>query len=144
MLASRDAGITLSCHLIDLKDPNTNIAKALFPTPPKFPFHILELGTGCGMVGITLAQIFPNAKVLLTDLPLAQDIAQRNIDEACKAQSLSLRFLELDWDIDPASQLPPALDPIDLVIAADCTYNPDSRYAALSSRQHQTSLPTYL
>ncbi|CAA9964631.1 Methyltransf-16 multi-domain protein [Pyrenophora teres f. maculata] len=121
-----DAGIALSCQLTDLKDPNTDIARALLPTPQTFPLHILELGTGCGMVGITLAQILPNAKVLLTDLPLAQDIAQRNIDQATQAQSLSLGFLALDWDVDLASQLPPASGPVDLVIAADCTYNPDS------------------
>lgn len=144
MLASRDAGITLSCQLTELKDPNTSLAKALLPTAPTSPFHVLELGTGCGMVGITLAQIFPNAKVLLTDLSLAQDIVQRNVDQVPKPQSSLLEFLELDWDVDLASQLPPATDPIDLVVAADCTYNSDSRYVVLRSRCYSDSRETAL
>ncbi|RMZ74188.1 UPF0665 family [Pyrenophora seminiperda CCB06] len=95
-----DAGITLSCRLTDLKDPNTSLARALLPTAPACRLHFLELGTGCGIVGITLAQVFPNAKVLLTDLPLAQEIAQRNIGQTSKAFNSSLEFLELDWDVD--------------------------------------------
>ena len=129
-MPSRDAGITLSCQLVDLKDPNASLARALLPAAPTCPLHILELGTGCGMVGITLAQLFPNAKVILTDLLLAQDIVQRNISQVSKLQDSSLEFVELDWNVNLASQLPPTSDLIDLVIATDCTYNSDSRYVA--------------
>ena len=42
------------------------------------PFSILELGAGIGLTGIKIATKI-NAKVILTDLPLALPILQRNI-----------------------------------------------------------------
>ena len=106
------------------------ISKPLLPTQePGSTLRILELGTGCGIVGIALAQTLQNASVTLTDLPEAQEIVQRNIDEATTAENSSLEFLELDWD---SAALPSELqvkeNPISLVVAADCTYNPDSWY----------------
>jgi len=41
---------------------------------------ILELGAGCGIVGITLSSYFPTSQVLLTDLPEATEIIERNLD----------------------------------------------------------------
>ncbi|KAF2134340.1 S-adenosyl-L-methionine-dependent methyltransferase [Dothidotthia symphoricarpi CBS 119687] len=110
-----DAGITLSCHIYDIA--------SLLPPPRTPPLHILELGTGCGTVGISLAQLLPNAHILLTDLPEATDIVSRNIRAAKPANGSSLTFATLDWDADLPRYLPPS---IDLVLAADCTYNPDS------------------
>lgn len=93
--------------------------------------NILELGTGCGIVGIALAQTIPNATVLLTDLSEAREIVQRNIDQASKAPGASLRFLQLDWDAELPDQVHKTSSPISLVVAADCTYNSDSRYDIL-------------
>jgi hypothetical protein len=123
----RDAGITLSCHINDLIHDDSLLTKALLPSRRSARLRILELGTGCGMVGITIAQLLTRAEVLLTDLQEAQEIVERNIDLAHPAKGSSLKFQKLDWnaELPPNLQLPSS--PLDLVIAADCTYNSDSR-----------------
>jgi methylase of polypeptide subunit release factors len=103
------------------------IAKALLPPGRPTQLRILELGTGCGMVGITIAQLIEGARVLLTDLPEAQEIVKRNIDQAPVAKDSTLDFQELNWDVELPQDLQQADAPLDLVIAADCTYNSDSR-----------------
>jgi methylase of polypeptide subunit release factors len=123
----RDAGIGLSSHLNDLLNSDSRLAKAILPSGRPAKCQILELGSGCGIVGITIAQLLPGAQVHLTDLPEAQVIVKRNIRLAKPAEGSSLEFQTLDWD----AELPPNLRlpswPMDLVIAADCTYNSDSR-----------------
>jgi len=79
------------------------------------------------MLGIAIAQIVRGAKVVLTDLPEAQDIVERNISHIQTAEGASLAFQELDWDVDVPPNLQSPSSRLDLVIAADCTYNPDSR-----------------
>jgi predicted O-methyltransferase YrrM len=123
----RDAGITLSCHVTKLLDENSSFAKALLPSKPSIRLQILELGTGCGMVGIAIAQTIEGADVLLTDLPEAQEIVQRNVSQARLAKGSRLEFQELDWDAELPLNLRTSPSRLDLVIAADCTYNPDSR-----------------
>lgn len=81
------------------------------------------------MVGISLAQLCKGAQVLLTDLSEAQEIVERNIRQAGTIEESSLRFQELNWDAELPDDLQSSSTPINLVIAADCTYNPDSRYA---------------
>jgi methylase of polypeptide subunit release factors len=105
-----------------LANTDSELSKALLPPKSNTGLHVLELGTGCGMVGITLAQTVPDTKVILTDLPEAREIVERNMDQARKAKGATLEFQELDWD----DQVSPS-DHLDLIIAADCTYNPDSR-----------------
>ena len=106
---------------------DTELSKAL-PSAKSGPgLHILELGTGCGIVGITLAQSLFDVQVLLTDLPEAEMIVQRNIDAASSLSGRSVRFQELDWDAELPSSTHFPLDRLDLIIAADCTYNSDSR-----------------
>jgi predicted nicotinamide N-methyase len=85
---------------------------------------VLELGSGCGIVGISLAQAIPDCDVLLTDLPEAREIAERNIASMNPAMGSKATFLELNWD----QPLPQAVQakPFDLILVADCTYNPDS------------------
>jgi predicted RNA methylase len=123
----RDAGITLSCHVTKLLDENSSFAKALLPSKPSTRLQILELGTGCGMVGITIAQTIESANVILTDLPEAQEIVQCNVSQARLAKGSILEFQELNWDAEIPSNLRTSSSRLDLVIAADCTYNPDSR-----------------
>jgi methylase of polypeptide subunit release factors len=123
----RDAGITLSCQIAALKNPYSTLAKALLSPASEPRLHVLELGTGCGMVGIAVAQTVSNSEVLLTDLPEAREIVERNIQSAVEAPGASLAFMELDWDADLPDDLQSTSGELNLIVAADCTYNPDSR-----------------
>lgn len=73
----------------------------------------------------------PNCEVILTDLPEAEEILRKNIIGACvrKHETSSLEFRVLDWDED----VPKHLEKLDLVIAADCTYNADSSPALVKT-----------
>ena len=122
---ARDAGLVLSAYLSTILSGIPS-SKAL----PKLPFletilskpelNVLELGAGCGIVGITLFQLLPGiSKMILTDLPEATSILTHNISLCSPAPQHSV----LDW-----SQPLPA--PVvstrwNLVLIADCTYNPD-------------------
>lgn len=82
---NRDAGIVLSSYLYGLKNgfektqPKELSALKRILTKPKT--RILELGAGCGIVGITLATCFEGAEVIMTDLPEAEEIAKFNISK---------------------------------------------------------------
>jgi predicted nicotinamide N-methyase len=86
--------------------------------------NVIELGCGCGIVGITLAQTVPDCEVLLTDLPEAANIAQRNIDNVFPAMASTVSFQPLNWE-EPLPKMVQAKT-YDLVLVADCTYNSDS------------------
>jgi predicted nicotinamide N-methyase len=88
------------------------------------PLNVIELGAGCGIAGIALAQMVPNCSVCLTDLPDAQEMLQKNIDIAKPAQGSSLRRGLLEWGSVSASEILQS-DP-NLVLISDCTYNADS------------------
>lgn len=86
--------------------------------------RVIELGTGCGIVGIALAQRLPRCAVVLTDLQEAQDIANRNAKLAQPALGSSIQFEVLDWDEPLPEQV--RAQTYDLIIVSDCTYNADS------------------
>ena len=87
--------------------------------------RILELGSGCGIVGLQISGICSTSDVLLTDLPQAMDILEYNVEHA-KYESSRARLTTavLNWD-RPLPQVV-ADQPKDVVVLADCTYNPDS------------------
>ncbi|KAF3386222.1 hypothetical protein F1880_000864 [Penicillium rolfsii] len=91
--------------------------------------QVVELGAGCGIVGIALATMLANCEVLLTDLPEVSEIVTRNIQEASPKSSASIKFQTLDWD-DPTPNL--TQGPIHLILVSDCTYNADSLPALVS------------
>lgn len=77
-------------------------------------------------MGITLATLYPEvSNVLLTDLPEATDILTQNLSPSTlnPRTKSSLDHQVLDW----ASPLPSNVKETkwDLVVVADCTYNPD-------------------
>ena len=85
---------------------------------------ILELGAGCGIVGITLAAHFPKIQqILLTDLDEASEILEHNLSIFNPSSGLEIFHQVLDWE----APLPPNVKSTnwDLVVVADCTYNPD-------------------
>ena len=82
---------------------------------------VLELGSGCGIVGLALAAMRGSCHVLLTDLPSAEEISHRNLHHSRKQLQGNASFQIFDWD-DP---VPPSTSP-DIILIADCTYNPDN------------------
>ncbi|KAH7401859.1 putative methyltransferase-domain-containing protein [Phaeosphaeria sp. MPI-PUGE-AT-0046c] len=128
-----DAGITLSCHVSELLKRGSQLAEALLSNGRPTQLRILELGTGCGMVGLALAHLIQDADVLLTDLPEAQEIVEHNINQTKLAKGSTLKFQTLDWDDDLPQDLQSSCSPFDMVLAADCTYNPDSSPALVQT-----------
>ncbi|KAH9860499.1 hypothetical protein J1614_011830 [Plenodomus biglobosus] len=121
-----DAGILLSCHVDELLSTESELAHALFPDKTRSGLRVLELGTGCGIVGISLVQTLEDTDVIVTDLAEAHEIVARNLNHVKTAARSSIQFQELDWDEALPSNLDHTTTAFDLVVAADCTYNADS------------------
>lgn len=128
----RDAGVMLSAYLAVISPVSNNPVPASSPLPDlpllrralyQKNLNILELGAGCGIVGITLSTFYPNAsQVLLTDLPEASEIITYNLSLIPARSSRIVTHDVLDWS-QPLS--PKVRDTRwDLVLVADCTYNP--------------------
>ena len=83
---------------------------------------MLELGAGCGMVGVAFAQLV-KCDILLTDLEDAQEILASNIQCASPRAGSAIQAQVLDWatGLDDSSNAN-----FDLVLVSDCIYNPDS------------------
>lgn len=92
--------------------------------------RILELGSGCGIVGIALSQLLSTCSIVLTDLPEVEDIVTRNTAAANPARSSSLEFQALDWDEELSARICNGGN--DLIVVSDCTYNADSLPALVS------------
>lgn len=134
---NRDAGLVLSSYLSSLSQVNLKApasSQALKDALPRLlllenllsqeDLKILELGAGCGIVGITLAAHFPEIQqILLTDLDVASEILEHNLSIFNPSSGLKVSHQVLDWE----APIPPNVKSInwDLVVVADCTYNPD-------------------
>lgn len=104
--------------------PTSDLAKLLQKTTPHGP-TILELGSGCGIVGLQAADLCSTSEVLLTDLPEAIDFLNHNVYHAnFVSSSRKIATAVLDWDRPLPERV--AKQRFDLVIVSDCTYNPDS------------------
>ncbi|KAJ5273449.1 hypothetical protein N7478_008574 [Penicillium angulare] len=99
------------------------LSQLLNPLSRSSPLQVVELGAGCGIVGIGLATMLDRCKVLLTDLPEVEEIVMRNLDEAHLKPSSTVDYKNLDWDAPPSDL---CSQPIDLILVSDCTYNADS------------------
>jgi predicted nicotinamide N-methyase len=95
------------------------------------PLKVVELGSGCGVVGIGLAQLVPNCDVLLTDLPEAQEILNRNASASHLATSSRISTCVLDWESDTPAAV--TKRDHDIILVADCTYNADTIPALVST-----------
>ena len=102
---------------------------------------VLELGAGCGIVGIAFAHLV-KSDVILTDLEDAQEIMDKNIRCASPLAGSSLQTQKLDW----AARLDDSLSgQFDLVLVSDCIYNPDSSVHLVETlRQLATRAPKVL
>ena len=124
---ARDAGIALVAFLSTLVlQPRSmsDLAKVL-----KMSIHggpkVLELGSGCGIVGLQVADLCSTSDVLLTDLPDAMDILNHNVERAKSVFGRDQPATAiLNWD-EPFPEMI-SKKRFDLVVLSDCTYNPDS------------------
>lgn len=110
-----DAGLAMTQLL-----PGDWVPKFETPSP-----KIIELGSGCGLVGIALARLFPKVSLTLTDLDDATEVCTRNLR---LNQVPNAKFECLDWD-----ERQNLSSDWDLVVATDCTYNTDSYNALLDT-----------
>jgi 16S rRNA (guanine1207-N2)-methyltransferase len=89
-----DIGHTLFSSF-DVDDGTDLLLRSLEPPAP--PAHILDLGCGCGVIGITLARRYPEASLVLADKDLlAVRYARHNaeLNEAPNVQALGSVGLE--------------------------------------------------
>ncbi|KAK5133096.1 hypothetical protein LTR08_008206 [Meristemomyces frigidus] len=86
--------------------------------------NVIELGCGCGLVGISVAQSITDCDVLLTDLPEVTELVEANIQRMNAAIASRVRFEPLDWEKPLPTMLQSRMN--DLVIVSECTYNPDT------------------
>ncbi|KAI0545973.1 putative methyltransferase-domain-containing protein [Xylaria curta] len=140
-----DAGVVTSAYLADACSSLESI-RELFPMEREH-FNVLELGSGVGILGITIASILPkvaaaqgqvlkDAKVLLTDLEEAEERARSNIARSKTTPGLNsisdtnvvTEYENLDWDEGCEGRFGPlaAETSWDIVVLSDCTYNVDS------------------
>ena len=104
------------------------------------PLRVIELGAGCGIVGIAFAQLV-KSEVLLTDLDDAVEICHLNVQTASLAAGSLLTVSVLDW----SEELNDMDGRFDVVLVSDCIYNPDSsvhlvRTLQMLSRQQPSPL----
>lgn len=113
-------------QIISLQTPTTMpLLEYVLVSATYRKLHVLELGCGCGTVGIALAQSVPDCNVILTDLEEVAELVQANIARMRPAISSSASFEPLDWEADA---LPKKIlgRTNDLIIVSECTYNTDT------------------
>ena len=86
--------------------------------------NVLELGCGCGSVGISVAQSIPDCDVLLTDLPEVTELVEANIQRMLPAMASKVSFAPLDWEAPLSDRVMSRAN--DLIIVSECTYNTDT------------------
>lgn len=102
--------------------------------PKSTLLQAVELGSGCGIVGLCLMHLFPHSNIALTDLHEAREILERNISangKACPPSSFTYR--KLAWGDDPEVVELGDLSHLHLILASDCTYNPSSSPALVQT-----------
>ncbi|TKA72303.1 hypothetical protein B0A55_07155 [Friedmanniomyces simplex] len=95
--------------------------------------NVIELGCGCGSVGISLAQSIPDCNVLLTDLPEVTELVEANIERMKPAMSSEVHFESLDWEQPLPEKLRNRIN--GLIIVSECTYNTDTLQPLVNTLQ---------
>ncbi|KAL4966273.1 protein N-lysine methyltransferase family protein [Aspergillus stella-maris] len=129
-----DAALASSMYLTQIiagQDLSSPVLQGLLQVGGNRSLNVVELGSGCGIVGIALAELLPQCSVLLTDLYEVEEIITKNISVAQPASGSEIRYKPLEWEEELPNDL---FDTplIDLVLVSDCTYNADSLPALVS------------
>ncbi|CAF9925011.1 MAG: hypothetical protein HETSPECPRED_005720 [Heterodermia speciosa] len=105
----------LSAYLLARRLPS--LLPTLFPINP--PLHILELGAGTGLLGLTVAALLPQAAVHLTDLPaiIPNLVQNTHVNGHLFASAPSVGVL--DWSESASTN-----KQHDLILASDPLYSP--------------------
>lgn len=91
---------------------------------------VLELGAGPGLPGLLLSLYGAAERVLVTDVvPATLDNLERNIALLPPSAQARVRVGRYDW-CDRAAEVP---SPVDLILAADCVYEPELAEPLLST-----------
>ncbi|KAJ3293448.1 Methyltransferase-like protein 21D [Rhizoclosmatium sp. JEL0117] len=106
--------------------PNTHVG----------PVRILELGSGCGLLGLVASAIVNEATVVVSDVEKLRQILKLNTERAANVQVKTLEWRSEDQckELGLSSPLPPdveALLPVDVILLADCVYD-ESCFAPLN------------
>ncbi|KAJ1645813.1 hypothetical protein LPJ64_002655 [Coemansia asiatica] len=87
--------------------------------------NVLELGSGCGLVGLTLHQLGAK-RIVLTDQARMMRLLNKNIDKNKlpynKRREQEIFAAEYIWGDDPEDQRI-LREPVDIVVASDCVYH---------------------
>lgn len=150
IFVSEDYGVTLGSHIYDCSMVLVGYLKTAFEKQlPSSKASALELGSGCGLVGIWLAHYFD--RVYLTDVPSQMTLLRENVKmNSCIPQKC--QCLSLDWNsehlLSSQSNTTPSLDSLRrsigfcdereerdhdptlrLIVAADVFYDRDAAVA---------------
>lgn len=119
----------LSSYIASIASPQSASSTSSLPHLPLLEqtlfqpsLKILELGSGCGIVGITLSHLLSTSQILLTDLPEASEILTHNLSLP-PLQKPTITHQILDWSIPLPLNV--SSTQWNLIVVADCTYNPD-------------------
>ncbi|MCJ1269890.1 hypothetical protein MMC22_009783 [Lobaria immixta] len=124
-----DGGIALAACLSStmLQPLHKNLPESLKPLlhldQPE-TLNVIELGSGCGLVGIALASVRPKCRILLTDLADAMNILDYNVSQSRPALDSTIAHMVLDWDDELPSSV--AQERYGLIVVSECTYNENS------------------
>ncbi|KAI9693831.1 MAG: hypothetical protein M1822_003102 [Bathelium mastoideum] len=122
-----DAGVILAGFLdrvVSLQESDLPMLERTLASATYKRLNVLELGCGCGIVGIAMAQTIPDCSVTLTDTPEVEEIVKQNISSMNPAMSSTVQFEPLDWEADISPKILERT--LDMIVVADCTYNPDT------------------
>lgn len=116
-----DGGFAITKYFVRMFSNQENGALGAFDELLKSNVHlnVLELGSGCGIVGLSIAQLRGNCNVTLTDLSLASEIIRKNIQQQKQAI-----FQVLDWDSEVPEDI--SSQNFNIIVIADCMYNVDA------------------
>ncbi|KAL8843516.1 MAG: hypothetical protein Q9170_000020 [Blastenia crenularia] len=98
--------------------------KELMWQPDEQQSSIIELGTGCGLVGLVLGSMRHNSRLILTDVDDgALKLAKENAQISREMFNSTWECRSLDWT-EPQKFV--FNDKLTLIVASECIYNSDS------------------